>query len=93
MRDVRDHLRDETGLEPDPGPLGRASDRLLQLIGLQRRDRLRPTREELAEARVDERPVVEVGTERDDHADPAVGIDRRHTDALEEVRPLALVRR
>ena len=88
---VRDHGRDEAGLEGDAGALGGAADRLFELVGLQRWDRLRATREQLAEARVHQRAIVEVGAERRDHSDAAVGIGARHADALQEVRAHGLV--
>ena len=41
-------------------------------------------RQQLAEPRVDERPVVEVRPERHDHPEPAVGIERRDAERFQE---------
>ena len=42
MGDVGDHLRHQPGLGPDADPFGRPSDRLLELVGGERRNRLGP---------------------------------------------------
>ena len=47
------------------------SDRLLELVGRERRHGLGPRREQLTEARVDQRAVEEVGAQGDDDAEPA----------------------
>ena len=73
MGDVGDHLRDQPGLGRDADPLGRTADRLLELVGRERRNRLGPAPEQLAEARGRERPVEEVRSQRHDHAEPALG--------------------
>ena len=54
MGDVGDHLRHQPGLGSDADPFGRPSDRPLQLIGGERRNRLGPFGEQLSEAGVDE---------------------------------------
>ena len=91
VRDVGDDLRHEPGFGHDADRFGRPSDRLLQLVGRERWDRLRPRREQLAEAWVHQRSVVEVGTERDDDAEPALGIGCRHAQGLEEQLTLMFV--
>ena len=91
MGDVGDHLRHQPGLGPDADPFGRPSDRLLELVGGERRNRLGPFGEQLPEARVDERAVVEVRPEGHDDAQPALGIGGGDAQRLEEQLPLALV--
>ena len=63
MGDVGDHLRHQPGLGPDADPFGRTSDRLLELVGGERRNRLGPLGEQLSEPRIDEGAVVEVRPE------------------------------
>ena len=91
VRDVGDHLGHQAGLGADADPLGRSSDRLFQLVGRERGHGLGPRREQLAHPRVGERAVVEVGAERDDDTKPALGIEGRDAQGLEEQLPLALV--
>ncbi len=91
--DVGDDLGLEAGLDGDADPFDRPSDRLLDLVGRERRHRLGPCREQLAEPRVRQRAVVEVGAKRHDDSDPALGIECRHAQGLEEQLPLVLVTR
>ena len=91
MGDVGDHLRHQPGLGPDADPFGRPSDRLLELVGRERRNRLGPFGEQLPEAGVEERAVVEVRPEGHDHAQPALGVGGGHAKRLEEQLPLPLV--
>jgi hypothetical protein len=88
---VGDHLRHQSGLGSDTDPFGRASDRLLELVGSERRNSLGPGREQLPEAGVDEGAVVEVRAEGHDHAQAALGIGGRDAEGLEEQLPLAFV--
>ena len=68
--DVGHELGEQARLEPCADALRRAGDRALELVGLQRDERLDIVAEQLREAAVEQRPVVEVGAERDDDAQP-----------------------
>ena len=91
MGDVGDHLRHQPGLGQDADPFDGPSDRLLELVGRERRNRLGTFSEQLPEARVDERAVVEVCPEGHDDAEPALGVGRGDAKRLEEQTPLRLV--
>ena len=67
--DLAHHLRHDERLDVDTDLGGRAGDRGLQLVDRHRRDHLGAVAEQLAEAAVPQRPVVEVGAQRDDDAD------------------------
>jgi hypothetical protein len=82
--DVRGHLGDERRLHVLADRARRPDDRPLELIGRERGHDLGVASEKLAEPRVDERAVVEVGTERGDDSDPARRIDGGHAQALEQ---------
>ena len=84
MGDIGDHLRHQPGLGPDADPFGGASDRLLELVGGERRNRLGPFSEQLSEPRVDERAVVEVCPEGHDDAEPALGVGGGDAKRLQE---------
>ena len=91
MGDVGDHLRHQPGLGSDADPFGRPSDRLLELVGCEGRNRLGPFGEQLSEAGVDERAVVEVRPEGHDDAEPALGVGGGDAKRLQEQLPLPLV--
>ncbi len=91
--DVGDDLRDEPRFREEADPLGGAPDRLLGLVGREGGNHFGPGRERLAEPRVHEGSVVEVGPERRDHAHPALRIDRGNAQHLEEPFALLLVGR
>ena len=91
MRDVGDHLRHQPGLRSDADPFGRPSDRLLELVGDERRNRLGPFGEQLPEAGVEEGAVVEVRPEGHDHAQPTLRIGGGDAKRLEEQFPFAFV--
>jgi hypothetical protein len=91
--DIRDHLRHQTRLELNRLTLGRSADRLLQLVRCERRDRLDPGRQQLAEPRVHERSVVVIGPEGHDHPEPAGRIERGDPQRLQHQLALALVGR
>ena len=93
MGDVGDRLRHQTRVGPDALQLGRASDRVLELVGHHRGNGLGPCGEQLAEPWIRERPIVEVGTERHDHTESAPGVGGRDAERLEEQLSLAFVRR
>ena len=86
VRDVGDHLREQARLERRADALGRPRDRTLELVGPQRHDRLDVVAEQLGEAAVEQRPVVEVGSQRGHDAQPAMGIGDRSLEHREEVR-------
>ena len=92
MGDVGDHLRHQAWLRPDADPLDRPSDRLLELVGGERRNRLGPFSEQLPESGVDEWAVVEVCPEGHDDAEPTLGVGGGDAKRLEEQFPLPLVR-
>ena len=77
--DLAHHLRDDERVDVDADLAGRAGDRRLELVDRHRRDHLGAVAEQLAEAAVPQRPVVEVGAQRDDDADPRArrGDERR----------------
>ena len=91
LGDIGEHRGDQAGLERHIHTLRRARDRAFELLGRERDHGLHTGLEQLREAPVEERPVVEVGAEGDDHAEPAAGVGRRRLEALEEVRPDRLV--
>ncbi len=93
VRDVGDHLGDETRLEEGGLPFRRSADRLLQLVGGERRNRLVPRRQELAEPRVHERPVVVIRSERHDHPEPAARIECRDSQRFQGELAFPLVGR
>ena len=92
--------RHERRLERDAERLRRAGDRPFQVERCHRRDDLGPVAEQFAEGSVLQRPVVEVGSKRDDHADATLlvgdGADqageepvgRRRVDLCEELLEL-----
>ena len=90
--DIRHHLRLQAGLRADPDPFRRPSDRHLELIGRERRHGLGLSREQLAEPRVHERPVVEVGSKGRDNPDAAIRIDAGDPQRFEHQLPVAFAR-
>ncbi len=64
----------------------------LELVGRERRDRLGVRGQELAEALVEQWAVVEVGAQRHDHVQSALGVGGRHTQVLQEQLALVFVR-
>ena len=92
MGDVGDHLRHQTLLGPDAHPFARASDRLLELVGCEGRNGFGPLSEQLSEARIDERAVVEVRPEGHDDVESALGVDGGDAKHFQEQFALALVR-
>ena len=91
LRDVRRDLRDERAVDLEARMLRRPDDRPLELLGRQGAEDLGARPEQLAHPRIAERPVVEVGAERGDHAHPARRVRGRDPKALEEQRPVVLV--
>ena len=68
VADVRDDLRRRAPARSERRPVVPAVDRLGELVLRRRRDRDRPGPEQLAELRVAEGAVEEVGAQRDEHA-------------------------
>ena len=91
LGDVGQHRGHEARLQRDVDALRRPGDRPLELLGRERHHRLDAGLEQLREPPVQQRPVVEVGPQRGDHAEAAVRIGGGGLEAPEEVRPDGLV--
>jgi hypothetical protein len=74
LGDVCEHRGHERRLERDVDALRRTGDRAFELIGRERDHRLHARAEQLREAPVQERAIVEVGPERHDDAVEAVRV-------------------
>jgi len=88
---VRHELREQTRLEPRADSLGRAGDGALELLRPQRDERLDVVAQQLCEAAVEQRPVVEVGPKGDDDAQPCVRVVDRPLEQREELRASRLL--
>ena len=64
---VSHQLRDERRFERHAERFHRADDRSLDLLGRHRRDHLGALAQEFAESAMLQRPIVEIGAQRDDH--------------------------
>ncbi len=91
VRHVADDLGDQARLDAHADLARGAGDGALELVGGERGHRHRPFGEQLAEPRLLQRPVVEVGSQRDDDPHPAPRVGDRHPEQLEEGVTLALV--
>ncbi len=89
---VGDHLGDQTRLGHDADTLRRCLDRFLQFVRSERGHGLVALSEQLPESRVDEWPVVEVGSKRDHHADPAVGVGGCYAKLFQEELTFGFIR-
>ena len=74
--DVGDQPSDQTGLDGDVELSSGKCRCRLELIGPECHDADHVLGEQLPHARVDERPIVEIGAQRHEHMDRAVGSDR-----------------
>jgi hypothetical protein len=81
----------QPGLQRDAHPFGGFADGLFQLRGGQRRQRLGPGPEQVPEARIPQRPIVEVGPQGEHHPDAASGVGDRRVQGCQEAGPLRLV--
>jgi hypothetical protein len=86
-----DQLGHQPGLQRHAHPLGRFTDGLLQLRSRQWRQHLGPGPEQLTEARIRKRPVVEVGPQGQHHPDAALGVGGRRVQGCQEPGPPGLV--
>ncbi len=90
LDDVGDDRCRQAGLQSGPHRFGRAGDRLLELLRRHRGDHLRPFAQELRERLVTQRPVVEVGPQRREHADTVRVAVRRDVQPFEEAPALCV---
>ena len=88
MGHVGDHLGDEPGLGRDADRFGRPRMACSSSSGVSGGTASVRAGEQLAEARIHQRPIVEVRPEGDDHAQPAPGSTGGHAQRLEEQLPL-----
>ncbi len=91
LRDVGEHLGDEPGLQRHVDAFRRPGDRAFDLLPRERDHGFDARLEQLREAPIQQRPVVEVGPQRDDDADAAARIRGGGLDAPEELGPGCLV--
>jgi hypothetical protein len=87
LRDRRDQPRPEQ----QPGALGRAGDRPLQLVPRQRQHELDALAQQLAKVDILERSVGEIGPQRGDDTQHAVRVVHGGAQASQEVRADGLV--
>ena len=81
----------QLGIDQRTSALGRGADRAAQLVGRERQGHLGAGTHQRAEAGHEQRPVVEIGPQRDDHAQPALGAVYRVVERLQEARAHCLV--
>ena len=72
---VSHQLRDERRFERHAERFHRADDRSLDLLGRHRRDHLGALAQQFAESAMLQRPIVEIGAQRDDHVGATVLVD------------------
>jgi hypothetical protein len=86
--DVGHDAGDQRRLELDPHACRRPGHRPLHLVARHGGDHLRAEPQQLAEAAMTQRPVVEVGAQRDQHSDPGARVvDRVGQGGQERRRP------
>ncbi len=87
LGDVAEHRGHEARFQRHVDPLRRSRDRSLELIGREWDHRFDARAEQFGEASVQQWPVVEVGSQRDDDTEAAVRVGGGGFEAVEEVRP------
>src|SRR5436190_3871441 len=91
VSDVRDELGEQARLEARAHPLRRTGDRPLELLCLEWDERFDVVAQQFREAAVEQRPVVEVGPQRDDDAEARVRVADRTLEERKELRATRLV--